>query len=456
MSIGRRDKGPRGIGGRGWRRARIGWLGLVLFGLASAAIAQDPVPDGPTEGGDAPSAAPVVERAASAAPRDVSEILEALRATHNMPALGALVVTADGSITVEGYAGTLSRDRETRVGPEHRFHLGSCTKSMTATLAAVCVERGELAWDTTLGDAFPDQTMEPAWQAVTLLELLSHTAGAPADLSAFAGLDLWLRLDGADLTTKRRKVLAAVVAKPPIFEPGTSALYSNIGYMLAGAMLEARTGSAYETLMQARVFGPLGMTSAGFGPPAKATEPEGHSAAGKPMGELDNPAALAPAGTVHATLRDWSKYVALHLNGARLARQPEREDQWVGPLGEPAEGVFDIVDEAAAAEEPAEPAAPVDATTLSADSFRIMQTIQPGSAALGGYALGWMVLERFWSAESVLTHSGSNTMWYCVVWMAPAEDFAVLVVCNQGGPAAMRACDLAASALLKDLIAAPK
>ena len=128
MSIGRRDKGPRGIGGRGWRRARIAWLGLVLFGLASAAIAQDPVPDGPTEGCDAPSAAPVVERAASAAPRDVSEILEALRATHNMPALGALVVTADGSITVEGYAGTLSRDRETRVGPEHRFHLGSCTK----------------------------------------------------------------------------------------------------------------------------------------------------------------------------------------------------------------------------------------------------------------------------------------------------------------------------------------
>lgn len=438
MSICRRIAGPLG-------------LVLVLVGHLGPAWTQDPAFETPQVPGDSPVATPANETPKSAALNDVSETLEALRATHDMPALGALVVTVDGSITAEGYAGTLSRNREALVGPANRFHLGSCTKSMTATLAAVCVERGELTWETTLGDVFPEHGMLPAWQAVTLLELLSHSAGAPADLSAFSGFDLWLRLGGEDLTAKRRKVLDAVVAKPPAFEPGTGALYSNIGYMLAGAMLEARSGVAYEALMQGRVFDPLGMASAGFGPPSKATEPEGHGALGKPMGELDNPAAMAPAGTVHASLRDWAKYVALHLKGAERVRQPEPEVEWVGPLGEPAEGVSEVLDE-----EPAEPAALVDATTLSADSFRVLHAIQPGTQALGGYALGWLVLERPWSTDSVLTHSGSNTMWYCVVWMAPAEGFAVLVVCNQGGPKAMRACDEVASALLKDLIAAPK
>jgi hypothetical protein len=49
----------------------------------------------------------------------------------------------------------------------------------------------------------------------------------------------------------------------------------------------------------------------------------------------------------------------------------------------------------------------------------------------------------------VLTHAGSNTMNYAVVWMAPKRDFAALVCTNQGGDAAAKACDEAAGALIK-------
>ena len=59
------------------------------------------------------------------------------------------------------------------------------------------------------------------------------------------------------------------------------------------------------------------------------------------------------------------------------------------------------------------------------------------------YARGWMAGERSWAGGKVLSHSGSNTMWYCVVWIAPKKDLAILVTCNQGGDNAFKACDAA-------------
>ena len=117
----------------------------------------------------------------------------------------------------------------------------------------------------------------------------------------------------------------------------------------------------------------------------------------------DNPPAIAPAGTVHATLGDWGRFVSLHLRGAR---------------GE--EGEF-----------------------LPPKAFRRLHTPPEGQT----YALGWDTGRRPWAGGRVLTHAGSNTMWYCVTWLAPEKDFAVLVATNRGNAAA--ACDEAASALIR-------
>jgi hypothetical protein len=64
--------------------------------------------------------------------------------------------------------------------------------------------------------------------------------------------------------------------------------------------------------------------------------------------------------------------------------------------------------------------------------------------------MGWIVGERDWAGGRVLTHAGSNTMWYAVVWIAPARDFAVLVAANRGFDAGAQACDEVASALIRD------
>jgi hypothetical protein len=68
------------------------------------------------------------------------------------------------------------------------------------------------------------------------------------------------------------------------------------------------------------------------------------------------------------------------------------------------------------------------------------------------YAMGWLVLDRPWGGGRVLMHNGSNTMWYCVVWMAPEKDFAALIATNQGGDRAARACDEAATLLVRKVL----
>jgi hypothetical protein len=82
---------------------------------------------------------------------------------------------------------------------------------------------------------------------------------------------------------------------------------------------------------------------------------------------------------------------------------------------------------------------------LKPETYRTLQTPPFG----GDYALGWVAVEREWGGGKVLTHAGSNTMNLAVAWLAPLRDFAVLVVTNQGGPAAFKGCDEAASALIK-------
>ena len=92
--------------------------------------------------------------------------------------------------------------------------------------------------------------------------------------------------------------------------------------------------------MQEELFGPLGMTSAGFGAPgepADARRSPGDTAAPsrgpvEPGPNADNPPAIGPAGTVHASLADWAKYAALHLRGAQgRDRLPEARDVRADP-----------------------------------------------------------------------------------------------------------------------------
>src|SRR5213076_1670942 len=118
----------------------------------------------------------------------VSQMLETIRVKHNFPALAAAVVV-DGKIVVTNAVGFRKNGGTERVTVEDKFHLGSVTKSMTATVAAMLVEQGKISWTTTIGETFPELKSEihPDYLGVTLEQLLSQRSGAPGDAPG----DLW-------------------------------------------------------------------------------------------------------------------------------------------------------------------------------------------------------------------------------------------------------------------------
>lgn len=249
------------------------------------------------------------------APENIAPLLEPIRSLHGMPAVAAAYVRGAG-LRALGAVG--NRWRNDPVEASDRFHLGSCTKSMTATAIARLVEEGRIGWSATIGDIFPDlrDTIHRGYRTVTLIQLLSHRAGLAVDRN------LWSEMRGltGSLPEQRRKLVGFGLKQSPGSEPGSRMEYSNFGYITAGAMAEQVTGQAWEDLMRRLVFGPLGMTTAGFGAPGRG-QPSGHTADGcKPvsyLGDADNPPVLGPAGTVHSTLGDWAAYASQHLLGAQ-------------------------------------------------------------------------------------------------------------------------------------------
>jgi CubicO group peptidase (beta-lactamase class C family) len=323
----------------------------------------------------------------------------------------AAAVLQGNRIVATGAAGVREKGKEARVLPTDRFHLGSCTKAMTATLCGMLVEDGLLSWSRTLGEAFPDVKMDPKWRRVTLEQLLVQRSGVPGDVPD----PLWERLllRRGTAAEQRRTLVEGLLAGPPDHDPGTTFVYSNANYALAGAMAESAAKRPWEDLLRERLLKPLGMESAGFGAPGDPRtldDPRGHGEDGTPVEPgpgADNPPAIAPAGAVHASLPDWAKFASLHLDAAR---------------GRP--------------------------RLLKRETFARLHEAPKSDG--DGYAMGWIVRERDGSMGRLLAHAGSNTMWYADLRIFPERDLVVLVAANQGGDVAERACEDASVALLGD------
>jgi D-alanyl-D-alanine carboxypeptidase len=332
---------------------------------------------------------------------DLAAILQASGA----PAIAGVVLTDKGVIHAV-QAGLRHVGSADPVGPNDQWHIGSNTKAMTAALYGTLVQAGKASWEATLAGLFPGLTLDPAWNAVTVRQLLGHRAGVQDAPLMRTGWLMRAHGDKRPLVEQRAELAKAVLTLPPAGQPGAFA-YSNIGYILAGAAIERITGQPWEEAITARLFKPLKMDSAGFGPPVGAN-PWGHRQtadgfqAMDPAGLADNPAALSPAGRVHVALADQAKFARLFLTGG--------------------------------------------SDLLSPETLKTLSTPVPGEG--NPYALGWGVVEgRAWARGPVLTHEGSNTFWHAVATIAPGRKLAVLTACNAAPDASRGAARTLAVAL---------
>lgn len=335
----------------------------------------------------------------------VTSLLKPIRQKFGVPAMAAALVTSEG-VQFVGAVGVRKRGTIVPVTLDDLWHIGSDGKAMTSTLIARLVERGQLKWDSTLAEIFPELApqMNPDFQKVTLLQLLSHHAGLPPNLELANYL-------GDDTPALRLRAVREATAKKPQHAPGSTYEYSNLGYIIAGAVVEKITGQSWEQAVSNDVFAPLHLKSAGFGgtgTSGQIDQPWPHTANGEPTREngpaMDNPPVMGPAGRIHCSIQDWARFV---------------QDQLRGDRGAPA--------------------------LLKPAMYQKLHAPPCG----GDYALGWLVANRSWGGGKVLNHGGDNTMNCANVWIAPQRDFAILVCVNQSGDTAFEATDAAVGELIK-------
>lgn len=334
----------------------------------------------------------------------LQQTLQDARENNHLPGMASLV-QIDGKTAAEAAVGVRALGYREAVTTRDRWHIGSDSKAFTATLIARLVEQGTMSFDDTLAAAFPAfaKEMDPQYRTVTVTQLLSHTAGLPQltddkDLPAFlAVIELF-----HDVQAQRAAVARRYLTLPPAGKTGEFS-YSNLGFIIVGAIAEARTGKAWETLIREQVFEPLDIANVGFGAPglsSKIDQPRGHAdMAGKlvPLDpesiEADNPPALGPAGTINISLRDWARFAQDQLDG----------ENGRGKL-------------------------------LKTASYRRLHT-----EVTQHYGLGWGVLRDPDGTLQLLTHSGSNGNWLADVRIYPKHSTIFLIVTNAANQAANQA-----------------
>ncbi|MEM7156709.1 MAG: serine hydrolase domain-containing protein [Myxococcota bacterium] len=291
-------------------------LSLVL---AACGKGQSPASTPP----QAPVEAPAAERVLD--PAAVAEVLDAHVASFGAKwgepyAFSGFVLVAEKGEPV--YAkGFGKANRETGQVPDidTNFRVGSVTKQFTAAAILALAEDGVLSVDDPVSKYLPGW---PRGEEITIHHLLTHTAG------------VWNYTSDADFMAKAHEyhstdqMLAVFRDTPLEFEPGEQFSYSNSGYVMLGAIIEAATGKPYGEVLAAQLFEPAGLTRTRVGDATELTDrAEGYTVT--PGEKIEGARAIdmsVPhgAGAVRSTAADLLAWHAM-LDGDQILSASSRE-----------------------------------------------------------------------------------------------------------------------------------
>ena len=203
----------------------------------------------------------------SGEPNNVSELedyLEQVVAAERPPGLSVAVVK-DGQLVYAKGFGLADGPRNVKTTKDTVYHWWSMTKIPTAVAVLQLYERGSLDIDDPIGDYLPffKVTYKGAEQAdVTIRQVLNHTAGLS---NATPEIFTWLHLEGDPAVNQTDLVVEKFSDYDELrFLPGEKAGYSNFGYMVLGALIEAVSGQTYEEYVVDNILLPLDMQNTNF------------------------------------------------------------------------------------------------------------------------------------------------------------------------------------------------
>ena len=221
----------------------------------------------------------------------------------------AIALVKNGElVAAEGY-GIANIETGEPVQPSTRLSIQSVTKTIVATAIVQLRDRSLLDLDAPVNVCIAPRAVTNKWEAeapVTARRLLTHTAGFPVGLPTPGKLSI------ADFIAQFARTT---------YRPGTDMIYANIGFDIAGVLIERLSGRPVDDYLREAIFEPLGMTSSALVNPADG-EPRAYGHYRSAVDDIlrtlplpEWPDHRAPSGGVWSNVFDLAKFLIAHLNG---------------------------------------------------------------------------------------------------------------------------------------------
>jgi len=311
----------------------------------------------------------------------------------------AVIVVNRGSVVYSGGFGVSDAQQMKPVTPQTAFQIGSLTKSFTATVLGMLDHEGTLSLSSRPSDYIPGFSFstDRMNNCVTLSDLLSHRSGLGAQDAT------WVFFPGR----KREELLPRVKYLSPQAEPKDSWIYSNMGYILAGAVAEKVTGQTWDDLIRKKILEPLHMASSvtnhqamlGLSDYSLGYGKRGPATVHVPFSDFTD---ARPSGSVVSTASDLSHWLIAWTQAGMFEGKQVIPAQYV-----------------------------LDAMTMRAiDNGAPPEKGDPG-AYLFGYGYGWKIASNH--GHFKVHHGGNTSGFSCQMVIYPSDGLGIAVLTNQDG-----------------------
>ncbi|MGW0860994.1 serine hydrolase domain-containing protein [Streptomyces sp. NPDC002611] len=285
----------------------------------------------------AAASGPAAPTAAVSAPSSDTALATAIAGLPTADATAALVRVGGSEGVWHGSSGVHDLRSNRPADPDARFRAGSVTKVFTAAVVLQLAAEGRLDLDRGARSYLPE-LIPASYAGVTVRQLLNHTHGIPAPDFPGTTVEEWYanRFQVHD----PRDIVRSATSKKPEFAPGERQHYLNIGYTIAGLLIERVTGDTYERQVARRVLEPLGLCDTYFpGKNPRITGP--HNRGYQRMRLDDGTVGLRDvsvwgvtdgwaAGDIVSTTADLERFTRA-LFGGRVVRGPLLEEMFALP-----------------------------------------------------------------------------------------------------------------------------
>ncbi|MEK7487351.1 MAG: serine hydrolase [Planctomycetota bacterium] len=314
-----------------------------------------------------------------------------------VPGIAIAVVVEGEIILAKGY-GYRDTEKQLPVTSQTLFAIGSTTKAFTSCIIGTLVDQGILDWDQPVLSYMPEFRLkdEYATTHLKIRDLLTHQSGLPRhDL-------VWYNSSAnrAELVHKLRYL-------DPVKDLRESFHYQNLMYMTAGFLAEQVTKKSWESLVQDRIFGPIGMTNSNF------SVEDSHKNADFALPyedkkqqitrmEFRNISTVGPAGSINSNIDDMAHWMLLHLNEGKYGNQQILKKTTLQEMHTPQMIIRDY---------------PSDEKTF-----------------LSAYGLGWMM--ESYQGHYLVHHGGNIDGFSAQVSLLPLKQMGIVILTNQNGSGA--------------------